>query len=187
MSKMNIELDLDIDLEEGQTIDEFVRDEVINAASKRVEAAIMKTAEARLSGELKVAEQVVEQRVTEITNKVIDDFLVTHRILKYKNSWDKDPEAKTIEQVIFEKIEFVLTRSVDKDGNPTDSSYNRVGTRLDCLIGKLAEKLVDERVKAETKGVKERIEKYILEKFKGEIMEQLSAAVLNNIDFSKIK
>lgn len=186
MAKLNIELDIDY-MDEEQNIDEFVRDEIINAATRRVETAIMKAAEERLTAQLSKVEQIVDKRVEEITTKVIDEFLNTQKFPHPKDSWDKNPEMKSIQEILVKKLEASLNRTVDKDGNYTTSSYNTAGTRIEWLTGKLAEKYADEKVKETTKNIKGHIEKYILEKVKGEIMTQLSSEILKNIDFGSIK
>lgn len=186
MAKLNIELDLDY-LEEGQEIDEFVRDEIINSATRKVEATIMAAAKTRLESALAKAEEIVDKKVVEITTKVIDDFVATQKFPQYKSSYDKNPEYKTIPEILIDKLETSLNKSVDKNGYPTNASYDKQGTRLDWLTGTLAEKYADEKVKESTKDIKQHIEKFVLEKVKGEIMTQLSTSILNNIDFSKIK
>ena len=181
MAKLSIDLDLDY-LEEGQTIDEFVRDEIVNAAIRRVETTIFKQAEANLAEKVGA---IIDKRVEEITNKIIDDFVTTQKFPCPKNSWDQNPEFKTIPEILTEKLEKALTQTVDENGRPS-SSYSSRGTRIDWLTGKLAEKYADEKIQAYTKDIKGHIEKYIVDKVKGQIMEQLSQAVLKNIDFGKI-
>ena len=80
-----------------------------------------------------------------------------------------------------------MDKPVDKNGKPTNCSYDKIGTRLDWITGTLAEKYANEKVLESTKDIKQHIEKFVLEKVKGEIMTQLSTSILKNIDFSKIK
>jgi hypothetical protein len=186
MSKVSIEVDLEF-LEEGQSVDDFVRDEIVHAATKRIDEIITRTTEEKCKESLAKAQETIDQKVIEITTKTIDDFVSTQKFPCPKNSYDKTPEYKSITEILCNKLEASLMKTVDKNGALTDSSYDRCGTRLDWLTGKLAEKHADERVKECTKNIKQHIEKFILEKVKGEIMNQLSTSILNNIDFSKIK
>lgn len=181
MAKLNIELDLDY-LEEGQNIEDFVHDEIISAATRRIESTVTEIAKEKLRTKI---EGILDIKVGEITTKIIDDFITTQKFPCPKNSYDSSPEYKSIPEILVQKLEKSLMKKVDKDGRETD--YNSVGTRFDWLTGKLAERYADEKVKEATRDFKAHIEKFILEKVKGEIMTQLSSEILKNIDFGKIK
>ncbi|OPX46340.1 hypothetical protein CLHUN_01560 [Ruminiclostridium hungatei] len=186
MAKLNVEVEVDW-LDESESLDDVIKSEVLHKVSKMIEDRL--TAKALEKFESKVVEcaEQIETRVVELSNKVIDDFVLTQRFPQPKNSYDDNPETKTIQEIFISKLDSCLTRSVDENGNYTTSSYSSKGTRLEWLTGKLAEKYADELVKKHVKDVKGHIEKYILDKVKGEILVQLSDSVLSKIDFSKIK
>jgi len=183
MAKLNIELDLDY-LEEGrQSIEDLVRDEIINNATNRIESVIKELANKKLQSKV---EEIIDEKAEKITNDIIDNFIATQKFPIVKGSWGTDLEYNSITEILTGKLKESLNRYVDKDGKYCDSSYNKVGTRLDWLTGKLAEKYANEKVQEATKDIKTHIEKFILEKVKGEIMGQLSSGILKNIDFTKI-
>jgi hypothetical protein len=186
MAKFNVEVEVDW-LEEGETIDELIKSEILHKVSKTIEERLLKSALAKFDEKVLECVGQIETKVVELSNKVIDDFVVNQKFPQPKNSYDKNPEMKTIQEIFIDKLDSCLSRSVDENGSYTSSSYNSKGTRLEWLTGKLAEKYADEKVKAHVKDIKGHIEKYILDKVKGEIMTQLSDSVLQKIDFSKIK
>jgi hypothetical protein len=186
MAKFNVEVEVDW-LEEGESIDDVIKSEIFKKVSKSVEERLQKSALDKFDTKVLECVAQIETKVVELSNKVIDDFIANQKFPQPKNSYDKNPEMKTIQEIFVDKLDSCLTRSVDENGNYTNSSYSSKGTRLEWLTGKLAEKYADEKVKAHVKNIKEHIEKYILDKVKGEILTQLSDSVLKKIDFSKIK
>lgn len=186
MARFNVEIEVDW-LEEGETLDGLIKAEILHKVSKTVEERLLKSALAKF--EEKVIECVgqIETKVIELSNRVIDDFMINQKFPQPKSSYDKNPEMKTIQEIFIDKLDSCLTRSVDENGQYTNSSYNSKGTRLEWLTGKLAEKFAEEKVKAHVKDIKGHIEKFILDKVKGEILTQLSESVLQKIDFGKIK
>jgi len=186
MAKFNVEVEVDW-LEEGGSIDELIKSEILYKVSKSVEERLQKAALEKFDAKVLECVGNIETKVVELSNKVIDNFVANQRFPQPKNSYDKSPEMKTIQEIFVDKLDSCLTRSVDENGSYTNSSYSSKGTRLDWLTGRLAEKYADEKVKAHVKDIKGHIEKYIIDKVKGEIMTQLSDSVLQKIDFSKIK
>jgi hypothetical protein len=186
MAKFSVEVEVDW-LDEGESLDDVIKAEILGKASKMIEERLLKTALAKFDEKVLECVGQIEARVVELSNKVIDDFVSNQKFPQPKNSYDKNPEMKTIQEIFVDKLDACLTRGVDENGCYTNSSYNTKGTRLEWLTGKLAEKLVDEKVKTHVKNIKEHIEKYILDKVKGEILTQLSESVLKKIDFAKIK
>jgi hypothetical protein len=184
MAKFSVEVEVDW-LEEGQSVDELIKSEIIYKVSKSVEERLQKAALEKFDAKVLECVGNIEAKIVELSNKFIDDFVANQKFPQPKNSYDKNPEMKTIQEIFISKLDASLTTRVDKNGTPSD--YSSVGTRLDWLVGRLAEKHADEKVKDHVKNIKEHIEKYILEKVKGEIMTQLSDSVLKKIDFSKIK
>jgi hypothetical protein len=186
MAKFNVEVEIDW-MGEDESIDDIVKAEIISNVSRKVEEKLLKDALSKFEATVVKCSEQIDTKVTELSNKVIDDFVANQKFPQPKNSYDKNPEMKTIQEIFIDKLDSCLSRSVDENGSYTSSSYSSKGTRLEWLTGKLAEKYADERVKAHVKNIKEHIEKYILDKVKGEIMTQLSDSVLQKIDFSKIK
>ncbi len=186
MSKFNVEIELDW-LGEDDSIDDVVKSEIIANVSKRIEDKLISSAIAKFEASVAKFEIEIDKKVAEVATKVIDDFVNTQKFPQPKNSYDKNPEYKTIQEILGDKLEKSLLRTVDKNGNYTDSSYDKFGTRLDWLTGKQAELYANELVKTHTKNIKQHIELFIIEKVKGEIMGQLSSEILKNIDFEKIK
>lgn len=179
MAKLNIELDIDW-LDPEYSIEESVQKTIEDHVMAEVERKFMKKA-------MEKFEEAIDEKVSEVAFKVVDDFVETQRFLQPKNSYDKNPEYKTIQEILGGKLEDALNQSVDENGKPTSSNYSRKGTRLEWLTGKLAQEYADEKVQGAVKDIKLQIETFILQKVKGEIFNQLSAEILKKIDFEQIK
>jgi len=186
MSKLNIEIELDW-LGEDDSIDDIVKNEIIANVSRRIEDKLIKSTMTKFEASVAKFEVEIDKKVAEVATKVIDEFVNTQKFPQFKSSYDKSPEYKTIQEILGDKLEKSLSKTVDKNGNYTDSNYDRLGTRLDWLTGKLAEQYASELVKTHTKNIKLHIESFIIEKVKGEIMSQLSSEILKKIDFEQIK
>lgn len=186
MAKFNLEVEVDW-LEEGESIDEVIKSEILHKVSRMVEERLLNKALASFDAKVLECVSSIETKVVELSNKVIDDFVANQKFPQPENSYDKNPKMKTIQEIFVSKLDSCLNRSVDENGNYTSSSYGSKGTRLEWLTGKLAEQHADKLVKEHVKNIKGHIEKFILDKVKGEIMTQLSESVLGKIDFTKIK
>ncbi|WP_286910700.1 hypothetical protein [Clostridium sp. UBA1652] len=178
MAKFKIDVEIDWLDEDGaldEQIKESMKDEIIAKIEKTVMSDIRDT-----------AVDIAEQRIGLWINKFIQTMSV-EKTIPYKSSeYGSKVEMISMEEMLGKQFEKALNQQVDKNGNYTNSSYDRYGTRLQWLTGKMAEKYADEKVASFIKDIKGDIELYTSKKVKEEMMKQLTAQLVKNIDFNKV-
>lgn len=178
MAKFKIEVEIDWIREDGALDDELkesIKTSIINKIEKTVMDNIRDT-----------AVEVAEQRIGLWINKYIQT-MAAEKTIPYKSSeYGSKVEMITMEEMLGKQFEKALNQHVDKNGNFTSSSYDKYGTRLQWLTGRMAEKYADLRVQEFVKNIKGSIEDYTSKKVKEEMMKQLTASLISNIDFNKV-
>lgn len=178
MAKFKIDVEIDWLGEDG-ALDDEIKDSIKNQIVEKIEKTVM-------SDIRDTAIQAAESRIGIWINRFIQQ-LSSEKAIPYKeHSYDREVKMVTIEELLGKKFEEALNQIVDKDGRPTSSSYDRYGTRLDWITGKQARIYADERVKEFIKDIKDDIESYTSKKVKEEMMKQLTASLISNIDFNKV-
>lgn len=179
MAKFKVEVEIDWLREDG-TIDEQLQKSIEKSIIGKIEDTVMDRIE-------ETAVNEAEKRIGIWINNYLSTLIKERKIPHVsKDGWDKKVEYITITELIGEKFDTVLNQTVDKDGCPTNRSYDKCGTRLDWLTGKQAKIYADEKVQDFVKNIKHDIEKYTSEKVKEEMMKQLTASLVSNIDFNKV-
>jgi len=177
MAKFKIEVDIDWlgeDCDLDSTLKEEIADNIINRVQKET---------------IRDISVLAMQKADKVLDKWIDDLVVNTmgtKIPYKKSDWGSKVEMISIEDMLAIKFEKALTQIVDENGKPTNSSYNSYGTRLEWLTGKLANKYVDQRVQEFVKDIKRDVEDYTSKKVKEEMVKQLTASLISNIDFNKV-
>jgi hypothetical protein len=178
MAKFNIEVELDW-VGEDYTIDEKLQESIANKIVSKIKGAVM--------DEIRdTAIEISKNRVGLWVNQLLSSIMEDHKIPYKESDYSSEVKMITMEEMIGKQFEAALNQTVDKDGEPTNSSYKKYGTRLEWLTGKLARKYADMRVQEFVRDIKGDIENYTSEKVKEEMMKQLTAQLVSNIDFNKV-
>lgn len=178
--KFNIEVEVDW-LDEDQSLDNELKEQIKDGIINRISEKSIEDLKVQAS---KMAVEKVE--------KWLDDFLaaeigtVKFPYGKYDGWSNQQPEMLTIPEIISKEFEKALRQPVNSKGEYTESSYSKFGTRLEWLTGKLAEKIADEKIKSFVSGFYRDIETFLSEKLKSALTEQISSAIANQIDLTKI-
>lgn len=178
MAKFNIEVELDW-VDEDYTIDEELQDIIANKIVSKIKDTVMSEIQ-------DTAIEIAKSRVGLWVNQLLAKMMEDHKIPYKESDYSSEVKMITMEEMIGKQFEAALNQTVDKDGEPTNSSYKKYGTRLEWLTGKLARKYADMRVQEFVRDIKGDIENYTSEKVKEEMMKQLTAQLVSNIDFNKV-
>ena len=176
----NFKVDVEIDwVGEDGTLDEQIKESIKNEIIEKIEKTVMNDIRETATSE-------AENRIGLWINNYITTLVKEKKIPYLKNSWNSETNYISIEEMIGVKFEKILQQTVDVNGKPTSSSYDRYGTMLDWLTGKQVKKYANERVSEFVKDIKGDIEKYTSRKVKEEMMKQLTSQLVSNIDFNKV-
>lgn len=177
MAKFKIDVDIDW-LDEDVSLDDELKQAISNKIVGNVKEEIMEEIKVMAA---KKAARSLDKWIDELITKVI-----SNKIPYKSHEWDSKVEMISIDEMVTKKFEGALKQKVDEYGKPTNSSYDSVGTRLDWLTGKASEKYADKKVQEFVKDIRGDIERYTSSKVKEEMMKQLTANLVQNIDFNKV-
>lgn len=178
MAKFKIDVEIDWIGEDG-TLDDQIKENIKDSIIYKIEKTVMKDIR-------DTAVNIAEQRIGLWINNFIQTMVSERRIPYKANNYGSEVEMVSMEEMLGKQFEKALNEQVDKNGKPTNSSYDRYGTRLAWVTGETARKYADERVKEFVKDIKRDIESYTSTKVKEEMMKQLTATLVQNIDFNKV-
>ncbi len=179
MAKFNIEVELDW-LNEDYTLDEELQGIIANKIVSKIKDTVMNEIQ-------DTAIEIAKSRVGLWVNQLLAQMIKDHKIPYKESNYSSEIKMITVEEMIGKQFEMALNQPVNKNGEPVDwDSYRKDGTRLEWLTGKLARKYADEQVQEFAKNIKRDIEDYTSEKVKEEMMKQLTAQLVTNIDFNKV-
>jgi predicted transcriptional regulator len=179
---MEFKIEVNIDwLEEGGNIDEVIKEEIKSGIINRI-------AETSIA-DLKIkASELASKKVEEW----MDDFLeVQIETLKFPygkaDTFSRtQPEMLTIPEIMSREFQKALEQSVNSEGKYVNSSYDRKGTRLEWLTGKIAEKIADEKVQKFVGDFYKNMNAYFSETLKDALAKQISSAVIGQVDLNKV-
>lgn len=178
MAKFKIDVEIDWLGEDG-TLDDEIKENIKNEIFEKIERTVM-------SDITDTAVNIAEQRIGLWINKFIQTMAAERKIPYKSSEYGSKVEMLSMEEMLGKQFEKALNQPVNKNGNFSSSSYDRYGTRLQWLTGKMAEKYADEKVSGFIKDIKSDIEIYTSKKVKDEMMKQLTSQLVKNIDFNKV-
>lgn len=178
MAKFNIEVELDW-IDEDCTLDEKLQESITNKIVSKIKGTVMDEIQ-------DTAIEIAKSRVGLWVNQLLAQMIKDHKIPYKESDYSSEVKMITIEEMIGKQFEAALNQTVDKDGEPTNSSYHNCGTRLEWLTGKLARKYADEQVQEFVKNIKRDIEDYTSEKVKEEMFKELTSSLVSNINFNEV-
>ena len=126
--KFNVDVEIDW-LEEGGTIDEEVKKQIINGISSRIN----KQSQEDMT---KAVEKEISTKVSALLdakmNEILEDFL--KRGVKITDQWGAVKKEIVIEDLVKEKFDKFMTAKVDSDGRESD--YGSSMPRIDWILNK---------------------------------------------------
>lgn len=179
MAKVKIELDLDWITEDGD-IDQTIKDEVIGNLQSKFTAK----AEQR-------ANEILEQRLGDITSKVSDEFLekvmqekINNLQIPYKTSdWRSEVQILSLSEFVGIRYEDYLKRKVfDKDGNSPRYQSDATVSIHEFFINKFLEKELIGKVNALIKKARQEAEETVIKTLESNLKVQLSADIINRLN-----
>lgn len=123
MARFNIEVELDwIDCEDGISIDEEIREQVIKGVKdqllKRATDEAVKAVDKAIFEKVEQAKEVIDNRVDNFVEHICEESISKMQIPYKKNSWSDEVMYMTMSEYVGKRYEAFLNRKVfDKNGN----------------------------------------------------------------------
>lgn len=170
MAKFNIELEIGW-LDEGENLDEVIKEQLISEISNRVTSKIENEIEINAIQQVtsKITESI-DEKVNSITEKLMNKNITIH------DKWgDVVKKDVNIMDMFKEKMDNFLTEKVNDSGETT--GYNRNKTRLEYIINKNISYDMERKVQYAAEEVGKKLKAYVDTKLKQEIGEEVAKVI----------
>ncbi|MFW6028712.1 MAG: hypothetical protein ACOCRO_00515 [Halanaerobiales bacterium] len=167
---MKFNIEVEVDWLHESSVDDVVKEQIINGISNRIHDDVMEEVEAKASSKL---EEIINEKIGEKITETYDQLMEEE--IRITNEWGDTKEKGTIKEIIKKRFDKAMTTKVDDRGKPTN--YNAVGTRREYLVDKRINKIVDNETKKLTRHIDETIKETMEEKMKDQIGKKLFKAL----------
>lgn len=169
--KFNVEIELDW-IEEGMTISDAIKDQIIYSIKNQIGDKIQKQAEDKVN---KMIDSTVVRKINELTDNMFAEFV--NREISITDGYGSTVKTyPSIEALVKEKFDKFLTQPVDEKGNAHDG-YGKKMDRISFIIDKqlkdFANSFTTEAVKSVSEEIKMHVNKGLTEKLGAELMKVL--------------
>ena len=181
MAKFNVSVEIDYIDEDGNLDDEICKqivDSVVEKVSNTVKKRVEDEATRIFDEQLRDAEKTVSDRL----NEMMEDFFDTPKDIT--DSWgDIKRRGVTVRQLLKEACDHFMDQPLDRNGNPTTSSYDKAyNTRVDYFVHKAIDSSMELAIKHAVGDVTANIKK----RLKDEITSQMGENLASLLDLDSI-
>lgn len=176
MAQFNITVDLDW-LDEEETIDGRLKDEILSAVASKIEANIIKSLDDEVKQIIKQKSDGLDERITERLNSMMEDFFNTPKTITDRWGNVKE-EGVTITEKLAKACDDFLLHPVDKNGKPyIGYGTPDYSTRIDYIVHKSIDLDMEWAIKRAVDDVTKKIKDRISTEVKTQIGEKLAGIV----------
>lgn len=193
MAKFNIEVELDwIDnCEEGISIDDEIREQVIsgvkNELLKKATVEALKAVDKEIADKVGEAGKTIQDRVDDFISLICEEKISKMKIPYKKSTWDDEVQYKSMNEFIGERYEAFLNRKVfDRDGNTPRYDSDKNTSLNEYFINKYLEKELAGKVSQMIKTAKEEAEQMVLKTLEQNLKDQLAADTISRLNIPKL-
>lgn len=176
MAKFNVTVNIDY-LDEDGNLDDSICEQIVGAVvsnvSDRVIEKVEKKAEEAFNGQISALEKTISKKL----NAIMEDFFNTPKDIT--DQWgDVVEKGVTIKEKLKKACDQFMSQPIDKNGNPTNSSYAiAYKTRVDYLVAKAVDHDMDFAIQKAVKEVTDNLKNKISDEIKKQMGEKLADVV----------
>lgn len=191
MAKFKIEVELDWLNDEEYTIDDEIREQVINGVKnellKKATDESLKKLDSAIAEKLKEATDIIEQRVQDFIAAVTEKQIEKLKIPRKKSSWGSEVEFIPISEFVGEKYEEYLTEKVyDRDFNRARYSSDAVYSIAEGQIKKYLNGTLSEQVSNMVRKAQKEAENTVLKTLEQNLRDQLAADTVKRLNIPRL-
>lgn len=180
MAKFNVTVNIDY-LDEDGNLDDSICEQIVNAivgnVSDKVTEKVEKKAEEAFNSQISDLEETTCKKL----NAIMEDFFNTPKDIT--DQWgDVIEKGVTVKEKLKKACDQFMNQPLDKNGNPTNSSYATYKTRVDYLVAKAIDHDMERAIQKAVKEVTDNLKNKISDEIKRQMGEKLADVVgLNNM------
>lgn len=191
MAKFNIEVELDWLNDEEYSIDDEIREQVINGVKdkllKRATDEALKKLDSAIAEKLEEATEIIEQRVQDFIAVVTEKQIEKLKIPRKKSSWGSEVEFIPISEFVGEQYEEYLTEKIyDRDFKRARYNSDAVYSIAEGQIKQYLNGTLSAQVSEMVRKAQKEAEDTVIKTLKQNLKDQLAVDTIKRMNIPKL-
>lgn len=191
MAKFNIEVELDWMDEEAYSIDDELRERIVegveNALLAKATDEAVKAVDDKIAEKIQEAEETIQTAVDKFVTNICEEKMEKIVIPKKKNDWSSEVTYKSISEYVGERFQLFLTdKKYDKDGHIAKYSSERNYSAADLLTSQYLEKELGKKVETLIANAKREVEESLIKSLEQKLKENLAKDTIERMNIPEV-
>ncbi len=191
MAKFNIEVELDWLNEEEYSVDEEIKEEVVNGIKNELlrkgTEDVIKKLDSEIAKKLEESTKVIEQRIEDFLAAVTEKQIEKIKIPKRKSSWSNEFELVPISEFIGMEYESYITKKIyDKDFHLTSYESEKHYSIAEKQIREYLNKTLSAQVSEMVKKAQKDAEDTVIKTLEQNLKDQLAVDTIKRMNIPKL-
>lgn len=191
MAKFNIEVELDWLNDEEYTIDDEIREKVVNGVKnellKKATDEVVKKLDEEIAKKLESATEVIGQRVDEFLSIVTEKQIEKIKIPRKKSTWGDEVEFIPISEFVGMQYEEYITRKIyDSDFSVARYDSDKKFSMTEKCIRDYLNKTLSKQVSDMVKSAQKEAEETVLKTLEQNLRDQLAVDTIKRLNIPKL-
>lgn len=191
MAKFNIEVELDWMDEEAYSIDDELRERIVegveNALLAKATDEAVKAVDDKIAEKIQEAEETIQTAVDKFVTNICEEKMEKIVIPKKKNDWSSEVTYKSISEYVGERFQLFLTdKQYDKDGHIAKYSSERNYSAADLLTSQYLEKELGKKVETLIANAKREVEESLIKSLEQKLKENLAKDTIERMNIPEV-
>lgn len=191
MAKFNIEVELDWIEENGFSIDEEIRNQVVdgvkNELLRKATQEAVSALDKEIASKVETAGKVIQEKVDSFIENVCEEKIASMMIPYKKSTWSDEVKYESMTEFVGRRYEDFLNRKVfDRDGHTPRYDSDKNTSLNEYFVNKYLEKELAGKVSEMIRTAKEEAEKTVLKTLEANLKDQLAADTIKRLNIPQL-
>jgi len=191
MAKFNIEVELDWIEEDGFSIDEEIRNQVVdgvkNELLRKATQEAVSALDKEIASKVETAGKVIQEKVDSFIENVCEEKIASMKIPYKKSTWSEEVKYESMTEFVGRRYEDFLNRKVfDRDGHTPRYDSDKNTSLNEYFVNKYLEKELAGKVSEMIRTAKEEAEKTVLKTLEANLKDQLAADTIKRLNIPQL-
>ena len=191
MAKFNIEVELDWMDEEAYSIDDELRERIVegveNALLEKATNEAVKAVDNKIAEKILEAEETIQATVDQFIANVCEEKIGKIVIPEKKSTWSDEVTYKPLSEYVGERFELFLTeKRYDRDGRTASYSSNKNLSAADLITRRYLEKELGTKVENMIATAKREVEESLVKSLEQKLKENLAKDTIERMNIPEV-
>lgn len=191
MAKFNIEVELDWIEEDGFSIDEEIRNQVVdgvkNELLRKATQEAVGALDKEIASKVKTAGEVIQEKVDSFIENVCEANIASMKIPYKTNSWSDEVKYESMTEFVGRRYDDFLNRKVfDRDGRTPRYDSEKNTSLNEYFVNKYLEKELAGKVSEMIRTAREEAEQTIIKTLESNLKDQLAADTIKRLNIPQL-